>query len=267
MSLILNSFKRRLRAVINRYRVSRPLKAQQNEINAVLDFFTGYEDFRSLSACARYTGLDMNLCGQIKHHLYRERKLGLYYFEADVPPQKYMREHILKKFPMVTRDSFILEVGPGEYPVFPIPNFQNWFGVDKYFQDGVINFKEQLWAKDKYPKERLIKGGWENLSEIFKSTKLTGMFDLVVGSHSYEHVFRPIQSLVEANKMLRPGGILVLFVPDGLTDDINTKDPTHTLYLVPEMIEEFFYYAGGYTDLSIERFRPNVDLVITAIKQ
>ena len=66
--------------------------------------------------------------------------------------------------------------------------------------------------------------------------------------------------------MLKDMGILVLFVPDGFSDDPNTKDPTHTLYVVPGMMEEFFEYAGGFRDITIEKFRPNADLVITAIK-
>lgn len=242
------------------------IKAEQHQIDAVLDFFCNHRDFRTLSSCAKHTGLDIELCKHIKHHLYLQRKLGLYYFEAGVPPQKYMRQYILNNFPEITADSYILEVGPGENPMFPIAEYQNWYGVDKYLQDGMIDFKEQAWAKDLYPVDRILKGGWENLSDACASVGVKDSFDIVVGSHSYEHVFKPIQSLIEANRMLKPGGILVLFVPDGLTDDINTKDPTHTLYIVPEMMEEFFQCAGGFKDILIKPFRPNADLVITAVK-
>ncbi len=266
MSAVLGRLKRGVQAVVDEYKISRPLKAQKHEIDAVLDFFCNFKDFRSLSSCAKNTGLDIDLCAQIKHHLYEQRKLGLYYFEADSPPQKYMRKFILERFPQITANSGILEVGPGENPVFPVAEYPNWFGVDKYLQDGVIDFKEQAWAKNKYPVNRILKGGWENLTDACKSTGLTGKFDIVVGSHSFEHVFKPIQSLVEANRMLRAGGLLVLFVPDGLTDDINTKDPTHTMYIVPDMMNEFFNCAGGFKDISIEQFRPNADLVITAVK-
>lgn len=33
------------------------------------------------------------------------------------------------------------------------------------------------------------------------------------------------------------------------------------------MMEEFFHYADGFEAISIEAFRPNADLVITAIKR
>ncbi len=259
--------KHMLKAILKDCKISKPFKPQKNEIEAVLYFFCNYSDFRSLAACAKKTGLDINLCARIKNELYEKRELGLYHFEAGVPPQKYMRQYILKKFSHIDIHSHILEVGPGEYPLFSIKEYPNWYGVDKYLENGEINFKELNWAKDKYPAERMFKSGWENISESFIKSSLFGNFDLIAASHSYEHCFKPIQALKEACKMLRKGGILVLFVPDGFTDDPSTKDPTHTIYVVPGMMEEFFHHAGGFKDILIESFRPNADLVITAIKE
>ena len=42
---------------------------------------------------------------------------------------------------------------------------------------------------------------------------------------------------------------------------------THTLYLVPQMIKEFFEYSNVFYDLNVETFRPNYDYVITAKKR
>jgi SAM-dependent methyltransferase len=73
---------------------------------------------------------------------------------------------------------------------------------------------------------------------VFANRGLLSKFDLLVASHSYEHVFKPIQSLIEAAKMLRSGGVLVLFVPDGFSDEPAARnEPTHTLYIVPDMIK------------------------------
>jgi SAM-dependent methyltransferase len=243
------------------------IKNKEAKIKIVHDFFCNYNGFRSLTDCAKYTGLNIWLCAAIKEYLYEKRMLGLYYFEGNAPPQKYMREYILKKFPQINTNSYILEVGPGENPLFPIAQYKNWYAVDKYFEDGAIKFKGLNWAKNKYPTERIFLGTFEDLNEIFEPKGLSGKFDLVVASHSYEHVFRPIESLKQANKLLKARGGICLFVPDAFTDDPSTKDPTHTLYLVPEMIEEFFHYAGGYKEIIIEPFRPNADLVITAIKE
>ena len=65
--------------------------------------------------------------------------------------------------------------------------------------------------------------------------------------------------------MLRPGGVLAMFVPSGLSDDpVNRSEHTHTLYVVPEMMQEFFGYAGGFRNVAVEWFRPNCDYLVSA---
>lgn len=243
------------------------LYAKESEIKRVQDFYCKYTGFRSLAACAKQTGLDIWLCEAIKEYLYENRLLGLYYFEKNSPPQKYMREYILKKFSQIKADSYILEVGPGENSLFPVEQYKNWYAVDKYLDGSVIKFKGLDWAENKYPPQKIFLGSFEDLDKVLEPKGLSGRFDMVVASHSYEHVFKPIESLKQANKMLVRGGIICLFVPDAYTDDPSTKDPTHTLYITKGMMQEFFQYAGGFKDISIEPFRPNADLVITAIKE
>ena len=126
------------------------------DIARVRDFFIEYNGFRSLEACAKYTGLSAGYIQDIKALLYSNRQLGLYYFEADKPPQEYMRRFILNKFPKIDKKSMILEIGPGEYPVFSLEEYPNWYGIDKYLEDGKINFRDFGWAKDKYPVDRLF---------------------------------------------------------------------------------------------------------------
>lgn len=241
-----------------------PVMATYEEIEKVYNFFINYNDFRLLENCSLETGLSIYKCARIKKYLYKKRRLGSYFFEADVPPQKYMREYILKKFSSIKNDSCILEVGPGEFPVFDFKDFSNWYGVDKFFSGGSIEFRCKGWAKNKYPIEKIKQAEYENLSDEMKN--MVEKFDLVVGSHSYEHTLKPILSLRESFKMLKKGGILVLFVPDGFSDDINSKDPTHTLYINKDMMIEFFEAAGGFENIEIKTFRPNADLVISAIK-
>ena len=54
-----------------------------------------------------------------------------------------------------------------------------------------------------------------------------------------------------------------MFVPDGFSDEPAARgEPTHTLFVVPSMIEEFIATAGGYERLSVESFRPNYDIAI-----
>ena len=67
--------------------------------------------------------------------------------------------------------------------------------------------------------------------------------------------------------MLKNGGYIVLFVPDGFSDDPSARNEmTHTLYLVPEMINEFFLYSNVFAKPTIETFRPNADYFIIAQK-
>lgn len=243
-----------------------PLRATTAEIEKVYNFHCHYPDHRSLTACAQITGLSINKCARIKKNLYQTRKLGLYYFQADTPPQKFMRQYILENNPNINPATKILEIGPGDQPIFPWTTYQNWYAVDRYLQNGVINFKENHWAENKYPTDRIATGSFENLSEIAILKKYLNDFDLVVASHSYEHTPQPLKALHEVAKMLKSGGKIIFFVPNGYSDDLNTKDPTHTIYLNPEMIQEFFAAAGGFQAVTVQDYRPNADLVITAIK-
>ena len=255
-----------IKKIIKETNLLRPLNASAEEIEAVYNFHLHYPDHRSLTTCAAATKIPISKCARIKKRLYRQRRLGLYYFQADTPPQRFMKSHILKHNPQISAASLILEVGPGENPIFPYEDYPHWFGVDKYLAAGTINFKDNRWAKNKYPENKILAGQFENLSQIAGLREMVGRFDLVVACHSYEHVLEPIKSLREAAAMLRPGGQLIIFAPDGYSDDINTKDPTHTIYLNPEMVQEFFAAAGGFKDISVSDYRPNADLIITATK-
>jgi SAM-dependent methyltransferase len=232
------------------------------QIKAVYEFFCNFPDFRTLAACSRQTALDIRVCQAIKGLLYKNRKLGAYYFEPGVPPHRYMREYVLRNLPWVSTATTILEVGPGDNPVFDPYEYLNWYGVDRNYQDGTIDFRGRQWGRGKYPPDRLRRGGWETLSQAFTER---GAFDIVIGCHSYEHVFTPVGSLKEAGGRLRSGGYLVLFVPDGFSDDPAIRaEPTHSLFLVPPMIREFIDYAGCFRNISIESFRPNFDLAVLA---
>lgn len=255
----------RIASLIRRVAGAPRVVVSDAELTQVRDFFTNYSDFRTVEVCARVTGLSVATCAEARSILYEKRELGLYFFEAGVPPHRYMRRLILEKFPSLGKGSRILEVGPGDHPIFPPGEYPNWHGVDKYLEGDTIRFREQLWGRDKYPDNTLSCGSWETLVEAFAKTDSIGSFDIVAASHSFEHIFQPVKALRQARQMLRPQGVIFLFVPDGLSDDVNTKDPTHTLYLVPDMVRELFECAGGYRDLQIEIFRPNADLAISAI--
>lgn len=255
----------RLSSMMKKFTGGAEVVVSEAELSLVREFFMNYRDFRTVETCARVTGLSVASCARARSILYERRELGLYFFEAGVPPHSYMRRLILAEFPTLDRESRILEIGPGDHPIFPPWEYTNWHGVDKYLDGDTIRFREQLWGRGKYPENALSYGTWETLAERFAQPELIGSFDIVAASHSYEHVFQPVTALRQARRMLREHGVIFLFVPDGLSDDVNTKDPSHTLYLVPEMISELFDCAGGFRDLKVEVFRPNADLAVSAI--
>lgn len=228
-------------------------------------FHRDYQGPRTLDECARQTGMNKKDCAQIKKKLYQERLLGNYFFQAECPPQKFMRNKIMEELQAVNVKSNILEIGPGEYPLFPPEEYSNWSGCDPNYDGEGITFREQRWAQGRYAKFDMRNGAWENLESTFPERKKS--FDIVAGSHSYEHSCRPVTALRQAYNMLKPGGWIVLFVPDGFSDDPSNHDLTHTIYVVPGMLEDFFTFAGGFEKPRIEPFRPNADLFVLARKK
>ncbi len=205
------------------------------------------------------------VCRNVMAYLNNTRRMGAYYFEENENPQKYMREYILRNFENINNNSKIMEVGPGDNPLFLEEDYSHWHACDINYSNGEIHFSNNEWAKGKYI--NIFNGGWENLSEVCKKNNIRCDFDVVCGSHSFEHSYKPITALKEAGKILKSQGILVLFVPDGNSTWEGNYDQTHAIYMVPEMVTEFFEYADCFEDITCEQFRVNMDLVITAKKK
>lgn len=259
LSLFLSDFKQQERAgeVNSRY--------SPRQYFLVEAFHRDYQGFRTLEECARQTSMSIEDCARIKQVLYKERLLGNYFFQAGCPPQKFMRSKIQEELLSVNIHSNILEVGPGEHPLFPPEEYPNWSGCDPNYDGEGITFRGQRWAQGRYSPFDMRSGAWETLTETFPEKQ--GSFDLVVGSHSYEHSCRPVTALRQAFNMLKLGGWIVFFVPDGFSDDPSNHDLTHTIYVVPGMLEDFFKFAGGFEKPRIEPFRPNADLLVLARKK
>lgn len=210
------------------------------------------------------TGLSQAQCECIKIYLYKKQLLGNHYFEQSAPLHTYIKDRIIDDFPHISRYARILEVGSVNCFVFSQQEYPHWYGIDNFYGNSRINFKENKCFGYRYSNKNIFQGRYENLTQVLMNH--VAQFDLVVGYHSFEHVFQPITALREVYNVLRPGGIFVLFVTDGYSDDPSTKDSSHTLCLVPDMIHDFFAAAGGFSELKIEPFRPNVDLYISAVK-
>lgn len=232
---------------------------------SVEHFFKDYQGYRNDYSCAEHTGYSINDCATIRRILYQNNLLGNYFFAPNTGPWEFMREEIHHRIQNLTTSSRILEVGPGDHPVFPPELYSNMYMCDPNYDEKSINFRQFSWFSQKYPPERSYTASWDTMADVLR--KFHDQFDLVFGCHSYEHTFKPITALRQAHALLRPGGWLAMFVPDGFSDDPNLHDPTHTLYVVPGMMEDFFSAAGGFASPIIEPFRPNADLLVLAQKE
>lgn len=235
-------------------------------LDDVYIFCTEQQVLRTPENCAEfYNGkYSVSDCNEAIRYLFNTRKMGAYYFEAEAGPQKYMQKYILDHIPTITPKSIILEVGPGNLPIFYEKDFPNWYGIDRNNRNGIIYFSGKEWGGFY---SHLYTGGWENIASVVDAEIEMKKFNLVCGSHSFEHCFKPVTALKESGNVLEKGGYLVLFVPDGFSTWQGNYDKTHTLYMVPDMIEEFFYYAECFELEKCEQFRPNMDLVVIARKK
>lgn len=243
---------------------------------AIMDFCKKAQLLRTPENCSKWL-LERNIfispkeCKVILDYFFSSGKTGAFIWGKGIDPQQYMYKKILSIFSEINDDSFILEVGPGNLPLFREEKYKNLFYCDFNLQDnGIINFSEHEWGKGLYRK--IVKGGWENLSDVRNrlnsqfNSKLD-KFDLICGSHSFEHNRQPVKSLREVCNVLKKDGIVALFVPDGDSTWNGNYDKTHTMYLCKDMVDDLFQAAGGFYDVRCEQFRTNMDLLITAKKK
>jgi SAM-dependent methyltransferase len=236
------------------------------QVEKVFNFFATYQGFRTTELCSIELCYDIQTVRSIKAYLYKKGKLGAYSLNLTGSPHNLMRKFIHDKFE-ISHDSLILEVGPGANPLFPKEFYKNSVSIDKFGIKG----QKLLFGNVKFKESTAdFLGSYstlDNIPELTEIVKSSGGLDVVAGCHSFEHETRPLKSLRNIHNVLRNEGTLILFVPDGWSDDITFRsDPTHTLNLTPPMIYEFFDSVEGFKDVSIEPFRPNFDIIISARK-
>ena len=122
-------------------------------------------------------------------------------------PQTIRSGPEMREFMASGLKGFGLEVGAGASP-FPVP-----VGCRVIFGDHIPH--EQL-VSDLYP--------GQNEFELVRPDVITDFddfdgigdesLDFIIGCHVIEHVFDPIGTMVNAHRKLRPGGRLILVVPD-----------------------------------------------------
>lgn len=88
----------------------------------------------------------------------------------------------------------------------------------------------ELGAEPGFPKPDIV----ANLDVDRLSALADGSQDFVIASHILEHLANPLAMLVDLHRVLKPGGLLVLILPDRRVTFDSERPPTSLEHLVEE---------------------------------
>jgi SAM-dependent methyltransferase len=127
----------------------------------------------------------------------------------------------------------VLEIGPGHAPFPTSPDARVTY-ADRSVEGGRDATWPELAGQPRGPQANIeLDLDAHGLSAIADKT-----FDVVVACHLVEHLANPIRALREFERVLRPGGRLVLIVPDRTRTFDSVRDPTPFAHLLDEFERE-----------------------------
>jgi SAM-dependent methyltransferase len=96
----------------------------------------------------------------------------------------------------------ILDVGCGSGKMLVDLREQGWgvYGVD--FSPVAVDYAKGQHGLD------------VRLGDLFQAGYQDGFFDVVMFNHSLEHIYNPLETLQEANRIMKPGGLLLISIPN-----------------------------------------------------
>jgi hypothetical protein len=123
----------------------------------------------------------------------------------------------------------VLEVGPGSSP-FPVAHSARVTYIDRRVEGGRDANWPELKGQPHGPDPDLnLNVDVDRLGPIEDAS-----FDAVIASHVIEHLANPLRALQEFHRVLRPGGRLVLIVPDRTCTFDRVRQPTTLGHLLDE---------------------------------
>jgi SAM-dependent methyltransferase len=138
--------------------------------------------------------------------------------------------------PLVARRRFAsrlvgegIEIGPGHSP-FPVPAGVKVSYVDRWEPTENSSLFPELGDPQTFPKPDIpVNLDRDRLSAVPDESQ-----DFVIASHIIEHLANPLAMLMEIHRVLRPGGFLILLLPDRHRTFDRERAPTPLAHLVDE---------------------------------
>jgi SAM-dependent methyltransferase len=122
-----------------------------------------------------------------------------------------------------------VEIGPGHAP-FPVPNGLTVRYLDRWEPAENSALFPELGSEPGFPKPDIV----SNVDQDRLSALADRSQDFVIASHILEHLANPLAVLVDIHRVLRPGGLLVLILPDRHVTFDSERPPTSLEHLVDE---------------------------------
>jgi len=99
-------------------------------------------------------------------------------------------------------DGRILDVGCGPGKLMRVLRERGWdtYGLD--FSPVAVDY-----ARSKHGLNAI-------LGDLFEAAYKDAFFDVVLFNHSLEHMYNPVETLCESYRILKPGGLLLIYIPN-----------------------------------------------------
>lgn len=146
-----------------------------------------------------------------------------------------------------------IELGPGHHPYVTVLPGTDVRYVDRWEPDDNRALFPELGAEAEFPQPDVVANLDEQLLEMFPD----GSQDFVITSHLFEHVGNPLALLEDCHRVLRPGGVLLLLLPDMTRTSDARRPPTTLEHLVAEYdaklrgfddehVVEYLHFVGKF---------------------
>jgi SAM-dependent methyltransferase len=137
-----------------------------------------------------------------------------------------------------------IEVGPGSNP-FPVPPGATIRYVDRWAPDEARRLYPEV-PEAEFPEPDVVIDFDVNGLDPFPTCSL----DFVVASHVLEHLADPLGFLVDIHRVLRPGGVAIVLLPDRRRTFDSFRPPT----LLSHLVEDHACGVTRVADDHVEEF-------------